>query len=320
MRSRVRPHIPEEELHAYLDAQLSPAQRAEIAEHLLACLICRALEGEVRTLRSRSAALLAIATPRTIRGVPLPAIRSRRRLRGGPVVAAAAVALLLGGSWTVSRSGNGTGSDDRPVLATASAFVAPALLARVVTPAVSVDSTARRRPQATSRTLTLASRAAVAPRVIPVRQVTGTPSTRRLRVVDPMIDADPSSGGQAWETTSFQDARDAAEGAIAHLDGIPVNTVRLQSSSRGARPTAMVRQVLPDGRAVWVVEGAVEELGPVYQLLEASGLSLSTPRRARPDYIGSDEEPVRTVRMVTVAAYLPIDSVEALAGARLKLD
>ena len=82
----------------------------------------------------------------------------------------------------------------------------------------------------------------------------------------------------------------------------------------------MVRQLLPDGRAVWVVEGAVEELGPVYQLLEASGLSLSTPRRARPDYIGTDDAPVRTVRMVTVAAYLPIDSVEALAAARLKLD
>lgn len=320
MRSRVRPHIPEDELHAYLDAQLSPAQRAEIAEHLLACLICRALEGEVRVLRHRSAALLAVAAPRTIRGVPLPAVR-RRRLRGGPIAAAAAAALVIAGSVSVARDGGGSAGDG-PVLATASAFVAPAILARVAAPAITNEPTAtepRRTASSRTRTLTLASRASVAPRVIPVRQVTGG-SSRRLRVVDPMLEVAPSGTGEAWETTSFQDAREAASGAIAHLDGIPVNTVRLQPSTHGGRPTAMVRQVLPDGRTIWVVEGAVEELGPVYQLLEASGLSLSTPRRARPDYIGSDEAPIRTVRMVTVAAYLPIDSVEALAGARLKLD
>ncbi len=318
----MRPHIPEEELHAYLDAQLSPAQRAEIAEHLLACLICRALEGEVRVLRQRSTDLLALAVPRTIRGAPLPAIRTRRRLRCGPLAAAAAAAVVVGASWSMAGTGGTPGEGDRPVLATASAFVAPAILARVVAPiTAATDSTAATpRRASSSRTLTLASRAAVAPRVMPVRQVTGNGNTRRLRVVDPMVDVAPSGGGEAWETASFQAARDAAAGAIAHLDGIPVNTVRLQTSSRGARPTAMVRQLLPDGRAVWVVEGAVEELGPVYQLLEASGLSRSLPRRARPDYIGTDDAPVRTVRMVTVAAYLPIDSVEALAAARLKLD
>lgn len=316
MRSRVRPHIPEDELHAYLDAQLSSAQRAEIAEHLLACLICRALEGEVRALRIRSGELLAVAAPREIRGIARH--RGRRRLRSGPLAAAAAAALLVAGSWSLVGSG-GNPVGDGPTLATA--FVAPAILARVVMPTPTIDSgVAPARRNTASRTLTLASRAAVSPRVIPVRQVNGSGSTRRLRVVDPMIDVAPSGGGATWETTSFQEARDAASGAIAHLDGIPVNAVRLQASSRGGRPTAMVRQLLPDGRAVWVVEGAIEELGPVYQLLEASGLSLSSPRRARPDYIGTDEAPIRTVRMVTVAAYLPTDSVEVLAGSRLKLD
>lgn len=317
MRSRVRPHIPEDELHAYLDAQLSPAQRAEIAEHLLACLICRALEGEVRALRIRSGELLALATPRTIRGLPLPARRARLQLRTGRVAAIAAATLVVVGGWSLGRE-DITGTGSQPVLATA--FVAPAILARVVAPVAAMDSvTPAPARSTTARTLTLASRATVAPRVIPVRQVSGSLASRRLRAMDPMLGVAPSSG-EGWETTSFQEARAAAAGAIAHLDGIPVNTVRLQPSSQGGRPTAMVRQLLPDGRAVWVVEGAIEELGPVYQLLEASGLSLSTPRRARPDYIGSDEHPVRTVRMVTVAAYLPIDSVEALAGTKLKLD
>lgn len=318
MRSRVRPHIPEDELHAYLDAQLSPAQRAEIAEHLLACLICRALEGEVRAFRLRASELLALAAPRTIHRLPLPARRARYQLRTGRLAAIAAAALVVAGGWSLGRPGGG-GTAGRPVLATA--FVAPAILARVVAPVTAPDSATPTAAQsATARTLTLASRATVAPRVIPVRQVNGGVASRRLRAMDPMLEVAPSSGGEGWETTSFQEARDAAAGAIAHLDGIPVNTVRLQPSGHGGRPTAMVRQLLPDGRAVWVVEGAVEELGAVYQLLEASGLSLSTPRRARPDYIGSDEAPIRTVRMVTVAAYLPIDSVEALAGTRLRLD
>ena len=50
--SSVRPHVPEEELHAYRDGELSSAQRAEIAEHLLGCLLCRALDAEVEEVRA----------------------------------------------------------------------------------------------------------------------------------------------------------------------------------------------------------------------------------------------------------------------------
>ena len=133
-----------------------------------------------------------------------------------------------------------------------------------------------------------------------------------------MMDVGPS--GEGWETTSLQEAREATAGALAHLEGITVNAVRIQPSGVGGRPTAMVRHLMPDGRAVWVVEGTLDDLAPIYRVLEASGLSLSTPRRARPDYIGTDEQPVRTSRMVTVASFLPIDSLEKLAGTRLKLD
>jgi hypothetical protein len=71
---------------------------------------------------------------------------------------------------------------------------------------------------------------------------------------------------------------------------------------------------------VWVVEGNTNDLAPVTEMLEASGLTLSSARRALPDYLGTDDQPIRTVRMVTVAAYLPIDSLEALAGTRLRLE
>src|SRR5690606_9424740 len=92
VRNSVRPHLPEEELHAWLDKQLSRAQSREIAEHLMACLICRALEAEVRGLRDRTTALLAIAAPRNIQGMPAASRGAvgpnRRQLRRGSMVAA----------------------------------------------------------------------------------------------------------------------------------------------------------------------------------------------------------------------------------------
>jgi hypothetical protein len=47
---------------------------------------------------------------------------------------------------------------------------------------------------------------------------------------------------------------------------------------------------------------------------------MSTLLRARPDYLGTDEAPVRTIRMVAVASYLPVDSLNAMAAERLRLE
>ena len=65
--SVVRPHIPEEELHAYCDGELSATQRVEIAEHLLGCLICHSQHAMVEAVRLRATTLLSIAVPLNIR-------------------------------------------------------------------------------------------------------------------------------------------------------------------------------------------------------------------------------------------------------------
>jgi hypothetical protein len=315
----VRPHLPEEEIHAWLDQQLSRVQAAEVAEHLLGCLICRALEAEVRGVRERTTALLALAAPRSFRALPTatPAAirRTPARIRSGSVAAAAAVIVGLG-SWAATRDTAPTDTGNPPQLA--AAFVAPAILARVATLPGLDTAAAMPLPATTSRTLTLASRATTSPRMMPSRNTSVPVSARKLGVVDPMLEVGPS--GEGWETASLQEAREGASGALAHLDGITVSAVRIQPSRVGGRPTAMVRHLLPDGRAVWVVEGTLDDMAPIYRVLEASGLSLSNPRRARPDYIGTDAEPVRTSRMVTVASFLPVDSLERLAGTRLRLD
>lgn len=299
MSSVVRPHVPEEELHAFADGELSSAQRAEIAEHLLACLICRSQQAEVDELRERSKRLLAVAAPRVIRrrALPIPAGRVRP-WRG---VAAAAVAILGASTWLAVQSGPSPASTPR----LATAFVAPALFAGLGEGAAAITAPAA----TTQRTLTLASRASVRPQVVAPAPV-AMPS-RRFRPVEPMAEFDPSAG---WEAASWDAATALAHGAVSRLDGFQITAVRVQRSANGGRPTFVVRHTLPDGRSLWVVEGPVDEVGPVHQLLEASGLSMSVPLRTRPDYVGTDDAPRRTVRMVTVAAYLPVDSLNSLMG------
>lgn len=317
----MRPHLPEEELHSFADCALSPAQRAEIAEHLLACLICRAALAEVEALRAQASALLAYATPRTI-AAPQVVRRTRPRAPRRNMMGAAAAVLVIGsGAFGVLRIPI-AGSTDTilpPRLATAT--MAPAFLAGPMTGPVAITD---ERPdpmvehaQRSSRTLTLASHAAMDPRVVvPMLPVT-TVSGRPLRAVDPMAAMNPADG---WVATPWAEARRATRGAIAHLAGYPVGAVRLHESALGGRPTAMVRQLMPDGRAVWVIEGAAEEIEALTNLFSASGISMSTLLRARPDYLGTDDAPIRTIRMVAVASYLPVDSLNTMAAERLRLE
>ncbi|MES2306242.1 MAG: zf-HC2 domain-containing protein [Gemmatimonadota bacterium] len=300
----MRPHVPEEEFHAYADGELSPAQRAEIAEHLLACLICRSMYGEVQEVRARTSRLLAIASPRTIKRPALPGRTAKpvRTWMGG--VAAASVAVVGLSTYLALQPVPAATSPTR----LAAAFVAPALFAT----AGSASATTPTEPApltAEQRTMTLASRAVIRPQVVgpaPAMQV-----VRRFRPVEPLAEIDPSTG---WESLSWDAAMTLAHGSIARLEGYAVAAVRIQRSASGGRPTFLVRHQLPDGRSLWVVEGQVDEVGPVHQLLEASGLSMSIPLRAKPDYVGTDEEPKRTIRMVTIAGYLPSDSLNAMMG------
>src|SRR3954468_8434657 len=70
------PHIPEDELHAYLDQGLSRSQCVEIESHLASCPSCQAARDAIAALRDRPTALLAKLAPP--RGFP-PAFESLRR-------------------------------------------------------------------------------------------------------------------------------------------------------------------------------------------------------------------------------------------------
>ena len=103
------PHIPEDELHAYLDQALGRLRCVEIESHLAECTRCRDARDGIAALRDRTTALLARLAPRYTVVPTYADIRRRAQLRifrQQRVVArlawAASVVLALGIGWTAS--------------------------------------------------------------------------------------------------------------------------------------------------------------------------------------------------------------------------
>lgn len=97
-------HVDEGLLHAYLDGELTPVERARVDEHLAACPACRTRRDEEQALIERAAKLLGLATPSDRLSPPLSALARPRpwwhiRL---PVAWAATVILAIGLGWTLA--------------------------------------------------------------------------------------------------------------------------------------------------------------------------------------------------------------------------
>lgn len=298
MASIARPHILEEELHAYCDGELSPSQRVEITEHLLGCLICRSQHAEVEALRARVLMLLAIASPRCISEPPMRQGRRKVAYRRGPgMMVAAAVVLIGAGTWFSLPSRDSEGA--RTQLATSLGLTGFFRLGQG-----EIDQAAVR-----NRQLTMAGRTIAEPRVQAgpvVPPFMPSPLIESAAEVDPVVASE-------WTVAAVDDALKAANGLLAHVAGIPIKLVRIHPNPAGGRPTFLIRQELADGRAVWVLEGLEGDITPVDQVLQASGISMSMATRTRPDYVGSGTQTAITVRMVRVVGYLPTDSLNALA-------
>lgn len=292
--SGVRPHVPEEELHAFCDGQLSSPQHNEIAEHLLGCLICRAQHAEVETLRERTASLLAMAVPNGgRRGVAATRAAARRRW---PRIATAAAAAMVGlGVWFSLKPEANVNADLAATLG----------MPRSGVSSTGVTDSAGMR----ARQLAIVGRTNPAPSVVPLGgAMPDAPGTAiGTAAVDPVFTAD-------WTATDTASARSLGAGSLAHVASVPVASVHVHPSAIGGRPTIIVRQELRDGRPIWVLEGLEDDITPFSQVLQASGFAISMITRTRPDYVGAAPNLRISTRMVTVAGYLPVDSLNALAG------
>jgi hypothetical protein len=258
-------HIPEEELHAYLDQALSRSQCVEIEHHLAECTSCRIERDAIAALRDRTTSLLVAAAPRRIRPRPFTQVSTahverqhRRAARIRALAWAASVVAAVGLGWVVSRAtapvvpvpqlqatGPTASTTTTPKVASASPRrtapaerVAPPTPVRLaglpVTHPVSADSTASRVPPrpATSELASLGG--------------TGTAS-------EPVLDG-------MWRTVSWASAQNDGDDWLPRVEGVPVVQVKVRRSEQGGRPLTLVTQQLASGEMISTVEGPSPEV------------------------------------------------------------
>jgi len=333
-------HIPEDELHAYLDQGLSRSQCVEIESHLAGCPSCRATRDAIAALRDRTTALLSTLAPR--RRVPpafetlrsLAAARAdtrRRRLRLGAWAASLVAAVGLG--WTASAvvgpgrteavaarevpAGNerATPAPRRPVLGDTVAASAAA--------PESVETTETVRPTP------VRSEGRRAPAVRRAVQKAREDSIRRAKLavinpqpvleLSPLETRGPEESAQLegmWRTMSWDGAQSETGRSVPHIDGLPVLRVQVQASDRDKQPLMVVAQQLASGQVIQTIEGPAAD---VSQLLSKRTATASSPD-GRLSVSVSEATPApdqamamqRGDRMIAITGALPSDSLRAM--------
>jgi anti-sigma factor RsiW len=328
-------HIPEDELHAYLDQALSRSQCVEIESHLADCPACQGTRDRIAALRDRTTALLArLAPARTVppafetlrRRAAEKASERRRRVQNALWVASLAAAVGLGwaGSYFLgpaasrrtpervagamaSRSESQARNDDarpaapvtQPVASRSKPTVRDSLPQRVKTRPAEKRHEMKRDDSATAAALAVLNPS-------PALQLTVLDTAR----------SEGSEFGGMWRTMSWDGAQAEAGQPLPHIDGLPVVQVQVQSSDQGKRPLMVVAQQLSSGEVIRTIEGPATD---VSQLLARRGMSETDSIVLRTDsspprYDGLGQAMAMQVgdRMLAITGSLPPDSLRAM--------
>ena len=315
-------HIPEEELHAYLDQGLSRSQCVEIESHLAACPSCQAARDAIAALRDRTTALLAKLAPP--RGFP-PAFESLRRRAAVQATArrrriqlaawAASLVMALGLGWTANyllttraaASVELTGPAVAPLPITTPAI--PAAVAASITSSPLKSSPVARRVGRRHAT------PAVPDSAVKLTPVVAPPSLQLSSSVD-IPHREVELNGM-WRTMSWDGAQAEAGDKLPHIDGLPVVQVQLQllPTDPGKQPLMVVAQQLSSGEVIRTIEGPTND---VSHLLAQHTVSDPDPTLARTGSNGDSGGPDRTMamqrgdRMLVITGALPSDSLLAM--------
>jgi hypothetical protein len=338
-------HIPEDELHAYLDQGLSRTQCVEIESHLADCPSCQATRDGIAALRDRTTALLARLAP--ARGFPpafevlqerAAAVADQRRRRMHVWAWAASLVVAVGLGWGASsmvRSGQVPRSDAPPAIA--SAVAGPAVAAGPRAPAQpkapaahvaavrapSPDTNAHARASRPAPRVAVAAAraadsgtdsAALDKRRAALAVLNPTPALELTRLQQPTGHAELELGGM-WRTMSWDGAKAEAGERLPHIDGLPVVQVQVQSGEQGARPVMVVAQQLASGQVIRTIEGPATD---VTQLLSRRAIadvdSLFLPGDS--NALGTDASHAMAMqlgdRMLAITGDLPSDSLRAM--------
>jgi hypothetical protein len=328
-------HIPEDELHAYLDQGLSRSQCVEIESHLAACPSCQATRDGIAALRDRTTALLArLAPPRGFQPAfellqeRAVAVADRRRRRAHTLAWAASLVAAVGLGWgasTLSRPGPAA-----PVASVASVPAAAPATPPTVSPRevptvrsagrteAATDSTPARRSSRPAVRLAAAAKdsadAVAQRRAAALRVLDPTPALELTRLERPSNRSDVELGGM-WRTMSWDGAKAEAGERVPHIDGLPVVQVQVQSGEQGARPVMVVAQKLSSGQVIRTIEGPATD---VSQLLSRRSMaevdSLFVPGDTGGLRGDADHAMAMQVgdRMLAITGDLPSDSLRAM--------
>lgn len=310
-------HIPEEELHAYLDQALSRSQCIEIETHLARCAACRDSRDEIAALRDRTTALLGKVTPR--RSVPPPLSqlvlqaeeRRRRRSWRRPALWAASLTVAIAGGWALRaslESGAPIPVANLPPIvaeAPASLLVSQPELSTEGEPVVTPIPPARRfPPPPPAPELGLAARTA------------GTLEVEAPRPIPSALAILPAGLDGRWRQVGLSEAEEATQGLVPLIPELPILGIQVRSAGAQERPLLFVTQRYAPGILVYTVEGPVADVAElVADQLARGDLRSSEPSRSPPDYVESGPGFERTSRVLTVLGRLPADTLTDLARA-----
>jgi hypothetical protein len=314
-------HIPEEELHAYLDQGLSRSQCVEIESHLAGCPSCQTARDGIAALRDRTTALLAKLSPSSGFPPPFELLRRRaaleasvRRRRIHLAAWAASLVGALGLGWTAnylisSRTAEPT-RIARQVIAPLSPTppAAPAIRHPPAKNAATAQPAARRP----ARRVTPAASAVVVPPVVP-------PPSLELSSIDiPRAELDLQLDGM-WRTMSWDGAQAEAGDKLPRIDGLPVMQVQLQANDQGKQPLMVVAQQLSSGEVIRTIEGPTSDVSHLLARRTMTdpdpaiaGADSARPTGNLPDHADRTMAMQRGDRMLVITGALPTDSLLAM--------
>jgi hypothetical protein len=328
-------HIPEDELHSYLDQALSRSQCVEIESHLAHCGACRGERDGIAALRDRTTALLSSLTPVRDRIPPSWGVlsrqaeerRTRRTARRQVALWAASIVAALGLGWGAQALTH------RPRPAESNLAQLPP------TPVQAQRTSTGRQPAVVFHAVAPVTR----PKAVPVRPSAPGPqaelaidaSDRAIAPGDTLADPSPSepvgtrlstgrlptsdfefAGEGMWRTLSWDNAKRERGESVPRIQGLPVVEVQI-GMSRGdssGGPTMIVAQQLRSGQLIRTIEGPATD---VTRLLASQHAESRSPWPTVQDSLAASDgtmSMLRGDRMLAIQASpsVPADSLRAM--------
>jgi hypothetical protein len=338
-------HIPDDELHAYLDQALSRSQCVEIECHLAECRQCQVGRDRVAAVRDQTTALLSqLLPPRKAVAPPFEtlvakhqlrrkSVWSRVRPRQAALWAASLAGAVITGWWGRTMLEHRAAAPALTPITVAQADLPVARELTAVSPVKPLDSTTALQQPPASLT---PSRAPVVTRSTPTppagtqEVVPSYPATRyasvdggQNRATPLAVQVSSVSAEESipqlegiWQSVDWDEAKTLLGASLPRIEGLPVLDIQLQRGAPGERPLVVVAQQYPTGEVVHTIEGPVQRVSELIQLQNSRNpnrLHASEPARTPPDYLDDGGTARRGLRVVTVTGSMSADTLNALA-------